>query len=160
MAGVRGHRHTARTSFLMSWQIGEEWKSRGKGKDSFFKATPFRVPRTEIVVGGMFPRENRKRLERQEVSVGVEVWGLACKTELSVILLFSCHLQERIKLFYSQGAGCLMRTRCLGKCLCFPAVLWMESNLGKDISSTHEWNYNCQTIPIQNEQICICLSTS
>lgn len=66
MAGVRGHGHTARTSFLMSWQIGEEWKSRGRRKDPFFKATPFLVPRTEIVVSGMFPRGNRKGLEKQE----------------------------------------------------------------------------------------------
>lgn len=69
VAGVRGHRHTARTSLLMSWQIGE-WKSRGKRKDHFLKATPFLVPRTEIVVSGMFPRGNRKRLEKQEW-----VWG-------------------------------------------------------------------------------------
>lgn len=31
------------------------------------------------------------------MSVGVEVGELVCKTKLSVVLLFFCHLQERIK---------------------------------------------------------------
>lgn len=109
MAGVRGHRHTARTSFLMSWHMGEEWKGRGRRKDHFFKATPFLVPRTEIV-DGMFPRGKRKRLEKQELVWGWR-WGLVCKT----ILLFFCHLQERIKLFSSQGAGCLYARSVFGE---------------------------------------------
>lgn len=111
-----GHRRTARTSFLMSWQIGEEWKSRGRRKDRFFKATnSLSGAKDWNSCQWYVPKGEQEKTGKARMSVGVEVGGLVCKTKLSVVLLFFCHLQERIKLFYSQGAGCLYAHSVFGE---------------------------------------------